>query len=84
MLITLPDGSTTVPGTVAAVAPVTTSQPQSSQGQGQGQGTPAAMLPVTIRPDLARGSLLAANYNQAQVQVTSARAAGWLLVAVPL
>lgn len=86
VLITLPDGSTTVPGTVAAVAPVTTSQPQSSQGQGQaqGQGTPAAMIPVTIRPDLTRGSPLAANYNQAQVQVTITEAEDRNVLAVPV
>lgn len=82
VLITLPDGSTTVPGTVTAVAPVTTSQPQS--GQGQGQGTPATTIPVTIRPDLNTGSPMAASYNQAQVQVTITEAEDRNVLAVPV
>lgn len=87
VLITLPDGRTTVPGTVAAVGPVTTSsqlQSGESQGQGQAQGAPAATIPVTIRPDRNAGVPLAARYNQAQVQVTITGAEDKNVLAVPV
>jgi HlyD family secretion protein len=85
VLITLPDGTTTVPGTVTAVGPVTAAQPQSGGGaQGQapgGQGTPAATIPVTIRPASTR---LPASLNQAPVQVTITEAEDKNVLAVPV
>ena len=85
VLITLPDGTTTVPGTVTAVGPVTTAQAQGGAGSaGQapgGQGTPAATIPVTIRPASTR---LPASLNQAPVQVTITEAEDRNVLAVPV
>lgn len=82
--ITLPDGATTVPGTVTAVGQVTTAQPGGSQDQGQGQSAPAATIPVTIRPDLKTRSRLPASYNQAPVQVTITEAENRNVLAIPV
>jgi len=85
VLITLPDGTTTVPGTVTVVGPVTAAPPQGGEGsQGQaasGQGTPAATIPVTIRP---AGTRLPASLNQAPVQVTITEAKDRNVLAVPV
>jgi HlyD family secretion protein len=89
VLITLPDGTTTVHGNVTAVGQVTTAQPQATQGsQGQasqgGQGNPVAAIPVTIRPDPGTGSRLPGSYDQAPVQVTITEAADRNVLAVPV
>jgi peptidoglycan hydrolase-like protein with peptidoglycan-binding domain len=78
VLITLPDGTTTIPGTVTAIGQATTAPTQT--GQGNQGGPPAAIIPVTIRPD----GRLPAGLNQAPVQVTITEAQDTNVLAVPV
>jgi hypothetical protein len=83
-LVTMPDGTTTMPGTVSAVGGVTTApaaQGQAAQGQAaQGQAGPsAAAIPVTIRLAGYPGAL-----DQAPVQVTITEQEDKDVLAVPV
>ena len=91
--VTLPDGVTTVPGTVAAVSPVASAAPGSGSGQAQGQaaaqGAGQATAPATgqasVQVTIRLGRLAAASrLDQAPVTVgiVSARARGVLAVPV--
>ena len=80
VLVTMPDASTTVPGTVVAVGAVTSAPQGQAQPQGQGQpGTPSAVIPVTIRLSGYPGSL-----DQAPVQVTITEQEDKNVLAVPV
>jgi peptidoglycan hydrolase-like protein with peptidoglycan-binding domain len=76
VLVTLPDGTTTMPGTVASVGLVATvpaaaaNGASGGSGSGAGQGSGAAAIPVTIT--IARSGVTA-GLDQApvQVQITS-------------
>ena len=78
VLVTMPDGTTTVPGTVVTVGAVTSAPPAQSQGQGQ-SSTPTAVIPVTIRLAGYPGSL-----DQAPVQVTITEQEDKNVLAVPV
>jgi peptidoglycan hydrolase-like protein with peptidoglycan-binding domain len=87
--VTLPDGVTTVPGTVAAVSPVASAAPGSSSGQAQGpaaaQGPGPATGQAAVQVTIRLGRLAAASrLDQAPVTVgiVSARARGVLAVPV--
>ncbi len=85
--VTMPDGSTTVPGTVTAVGSVATVPAASGDGSGDGSGggggsgsSQAAVIPVTVTIRAA----IPAGLDQAPVQVaiTQQRADGVLAVPV--
>jgi hypothetical protein len=77
VLVTLPDGTTTVHGTVRAVGSVTTAQ--SANGTNGTQGTPGAVIPIQIQ---------LAGYpggdDQAPVQVTITEQEDKNVLAVPV
>jgi hypothetical protein len=86
VLVTLPNGTSTVPGTVSTVGAVTTvpggggAQNGGSQnGGGQNGGTPSAAIPVVIRLSGYPGSL-----DQAPVQVTLTEQKDDNVLAVPV
>jgi hypothetical protein len=80
VLVTMPDGTTTLPGTVSAVGAVTTAPPAQAASSGQGQpATPAAVIPVAIRLAGYPGSL-----DQAPVQVTVTEREDKNVLAVPV
>jgi hypothetical protein len=87
VLVTLPDGTTTVPGAVTSVGHVATASAPSSAsgpGTGTGQGTGSstvAQIPVTI--GLGHSSIDAA-LDQAPVQVTITEAEDRGVLAVPV
>jgi peptidoglycan hydrolase-like protein with peptidoglycan-binding domain len=79
VLVTLPDGTTTVPGTVASVGAVTT-PPAAAASSDQGQsGVAAAEIPVAIRLAGYPGNL-----DQAPVQVTITEREDKSVLAVPV
>jgi hypothetical protein len=80
VLVTLPDGTTTVRGTVATVGAVTSAPQQAQDQSAQGQpGTPAAVIPVTVRLTGYPGDL-----DQAPVQVTITEQDDENVLAVPV
>jgi putative peptidoglycan binding protein len=80
VLVTMPNGTTTLPGTVSAVGAVTTAPPAQAASSGQGQpATPAAVIPVAIRLAGYPGSL-----DQAPVQVTVTEREDKNVLAVPV
>jgi peptidoglycan hydrolase-like protein with peptidoglycan-binding domain len=87
VLVTLPDGTTTVPGTVASVGRVATVPAQSAaaaQGTGSSQGsggTQTPQIPVTI--GISRRSI-GSGLDQAPVQVTITEAEDRGVLAVPV
>jgi peptidoglycan hydrolase-like protein with peptidoglycan-binding domain len=83
VLITLPDGTATVPGTVAAVgrvAIVSNAAAPNAAGQGSG-GAPSAAIPVTIRIGPSR---IPAGLDQAPVQVAITQQRDRNVLAVPV
>jgi peptidoglycan hydrolase-like protein with peptidoglycan-binding domain len=90
VLVTLPDGSTTIPGTVASVGRVATAPDTSSggaspggaqSGAGQGSGAAAATVPVTIT--IGRQAVTA-GLDQAPVQVQITQQLDKHVLAVPV
>jgi peptidoglycan hydrolase-like protein with peptidoglycan-binding domain len=84
VLVTLPDGSTTVAGTVAAVGQVATAPNAAADGGasgGQGNGAAAAAVPVTITIG---GHALAPGLDQAPVQVQITQQQDKDVLAVPV
>jgi peptidoglycan hydrolase-like protein with peptidoglycan-binding domain len=78
VIVTMPDGITTVPGTVASVGRVATSAATAGQGAG---GPQAAAIPVTIAIGTAR---LAPGLDQAPVQVAITEEQHRGVLAVPV
>jgi hypothetical protein len=80
VLVTLPDGTTTVPGTVSTVGSVTSAPPAQAGSSAQGQSnTPAAVIPVVIRLAGYPGGL-----DQAPVQVRITEQEDKNVLAVPV
>lgn len=81
VLVTMPDGTTTRPGTVSAVGAVTTvpGSGGTQNGGSQNGGTPGAAIPVVIRLSGYPGSL-----DQAPVQVTITEKEDKNVLAVPV
>jgi peptidoglycan hydrolase-like protein with peptidoglycan-binding domain len=79
VLVTMPNGTATVPGVVASVGQVATVP--ASSAAGQGSGASAAVIPVTIKISMSR---VPAGLDQAPVQVaiTQQRDSGVLAVPV--
>ena len=77
VVVTMPDGTTTMPGTVASVGQVAT-MPASGQAAG---GSPAAVVPVTIRIGVSR---IQAGLDQAPVQVAITQQRDRNVLAVPV
>lgn len=77
--VTLPDGSTTVPGHVRTVGAVT--QAPAAAQPSQNQGAPASIVPVTISLD---GYRLPADLDQAAVQVIMTERTDRNVLAVPV
>jgi peptidoglycan hydrolase-like protein with peptidoglycan-binding domain len=79
VLVTMPNGTATVPGVVASVGRVATVP--ASGAAGQGSGASAAVIPVTIKISMSR---VPAGLDQAPVQVaiTQQRDSGVLAVPV--
>jgi hypothetical protein len=75
VLVTMPDGSTTVPGTVASVGRVATA----ASAAAQGGGSPSAAIPLTIT--IGR---VPAGLDQAPVQVTITEQQHRGVLAVPV
>jgi Putative peptidoglycan binding domain len=75
VLVTLPDGTTTVPGHVRTVGAVTRTSPS------QNQSTPTAIIPVTISLD---GYRLPGDLDQAPVQVIMTEQTDPNVLAVPV
>lgn len=73
--VTLPDGSTTVPGHVRTVGAVTQAPPS------QSQGAPTSIVPVTISLD---GYRLPADLDQAAVQIIMTERTDQNVLAVPV
>jgi HlyD family secretion protein len=86
VLVTLPDGTTTVPGTVASVGQVATAPNGASggtsgtSGQGSGSGQ-AAAIPVTITIG---GTAVTAGLDQSPVQVAITEQEDRNVLAVPV
>jgi HlyD family secretion protein len=83
VLVTLPDGTTTVHGTVASVgrvATVSNAAAPNAAGQGSG-GAPSAAFPVTIRIGKSR---IPAGLDQAPVQVAITQQRDRNVLAVPV
>jgi peptidoglycan hydrolase-like protein with peptidoglycan-binding domain len=83
VLVTMPNGTTTVPGTVASVgrvATVSNAAAPNAAGQGSG-GTPSAAVPVTIRIGQSR---IPAGLDQAPVQVAITQQRDRNVLAVPV
>jgi hypothetical protein len=81
VLVTMPNGTTTVPGTVSAVGGVTTvpGSGGTQNGGAQNSSTPSAVIPVTIRLSGYPGSL-----DRAPVQVTITEQEDKNVLAVPV
>jgi len=77
VVVTMPDGTTTMPGTVASVGQVAT-MPASGQAT---SGSPAAVVPVTIRIGVSR---IQAGLDQAPVQVAITQQRDRNVLAVPV
>ena len=78
VLVTMPDGTTTVPGTVASVGRVATVSNAAGQGSG---GAPSAAVPVTIKIGQSR---IPAGLDQAPVQVAITQQRDRNVLAVPV
>jgi len=84
VLVTLPDGATTVPGSVAAVGQVAITQDAAPQGAGSGGSSPggsAAAFPVTIAIAEPR---VPGGLDQAPVQVAITQQHDRGVLAVPV
>jgi peptidoglycan hydrolase-like protein with peptidoglycan-binding domain len=82
VLVTMPGGTTTVPGTVASVGRVATVSNAAPDAAGQGSGgTPSAAFPVTIRIGQSR---IPAGLDQAPVQVSIIQQRDRSVLAVPV
>jgi hypothetical protein len=84
VLVTMPDGTTTLPGTVSAVGAVTTAPPAQAASSGQGQPATAAATPVAVIPVAIRLAGYPGSLDQAPVQVTVTKQEDKNVLAVPV
>jgi peptidoglycan hydrolase-like protein with peptidoglycan-binding domain len=82
VLVTMPDGTTTVPGVVSSVGRVATpSAAAGSGGSGSAAGASSAVIPVTVRISMSR---LPPGLDQAPVQVSIIQQRDRGVLAVPV